>query len=151
MLPGFQPNVLRAFAADLEDRLHLRMKIAHHARDGFEFVLEVQAQNFGDRAAAGAGDADAFDARLRHHFVELVQQVVGGLDGAAGDAPVVGKHQRTAAGFGQPESRISRAQRRQDGAVLSPAQGGHFDTDSADIETKIDSHGDALMIGCQPA
>ena len=92
----FQADVLRAFAADLEDRLHVRVEGAHHARDGFELVLEVEAENFGDGAAAGAGDADAFDAVFRHGLVEFVQQVVGGLDGAAGDAPVFGKHQRAA-------------------------------------------------------
>ena len=94
MLGALQPDVLGAFAADFEDRADLRVDRAHHAGDGLELVLEEQAQHLGDGAAARAGDADALDAVLGDGFVELVQQVVGGLDGAAGDAAVLGEHQR---------------------------------------------------------
>ena len=62
-----QADVLGAFAADFEDRADLRIERADHAGDGFEFVLEEEAQHLGDGAAAGAGDADAFDAVFGDH------------------------------------------------------------------------------------
>ena len=49
------------------------------------------------------GDAHAFHAVLRDDFVELAQQVVGGLDRAARDAPVIGEHQRAVAQRDQAE------------------------------------------------
>ena len=96
MLRALEADVLGAFPADLEYRADVRVERADHARDGFEFVLEEQPQHLGDGAAARTGDADAFHAVLGDGLVEFPQQVVGGLDGAAGDAPVIGEHQRAA-------------------------------------------------------
>ena len=140
MLDAFQADVLGAFAADFEDRAHLRIERAHHAGDGFELVLEEQAQDLGDAAAARTRDADALDAVLRDGLVELPQQVVGGLYGAAGDAPVLGEHQRPAREFGEAELRLRGAKRLENGPVAGLAEGGQFETDRADVQTDIDTH-----------
>ena len=121
--PVFEPQVARALAADLEHRPDLRIVRRHHARDGLEFVLEVQPQDFGDGAAAGPGDPDSIDARLRDDLVKCLQQVVGGLDGATGYAAVFGKNQ-WGVPFDETKRGILGAQRLEGGAVLRAAQGG---------------------------
>ena len=107
---AFQPNVLGAFAADLEHRAHLRVERADGARDGLEFVLEKQPEHLRDGPAPRPGHADAFDPRLRNRRVKLVQQVVGGLNRAAGNAPISGEHQRPAAERAHAELGIGGAQ-----------------------------------------
>src|ERR1039457_2207823 len=113
---AFETDVLGAFAADFEDRADLRVDRADHAGDGLELVFEEQAQDTGDGAGAGAGDADAFDAIFGHDFVKLVQQIVSGLDGAAGDAAVFGKDQRLAGQLGEAELGGGGAEGFEDGA-----------------------------------
>ena len=137
---AIQTNVFGAFAADFEDRAHLRVDRADHAGDGFEFVLEEQPQHLGDGAAAGTGDADAFDAVLGNHFVELAQQVVGGLYGAAGDAAVIGERQGLAGEVAEAELRVGFAEGREGRPIRGFTEGGELQTDGADVQTEIDAH-----------
>ncbi len=137
---AFETDVLGTFAADLEDRADVRIDRADHAGDGLELVFEEQTQDAGDGAAAGAGDTDAFDAIFGDNFVEFVQQIVGGLDGATGDATVFGKDQRLTGEFGEAELRVGGAEGFEDGLVGGLADGGELETDGADVETEIDAH-----------
>ena len=78
-----------------------------------------------------------------NRLVELLQQVVGGLDGAARDAPVLGEHQRPLAGLSTPAGGtpgLVGAERFEQRPVLRLAQGGQFQTDRADVQTDIDAH-----------
>ena len=79
-------------------------------------------------------------AVFRHGFIEFVQQIVGGLDGAAGNPPVIGEHQRSAAERRTPEFGMRGAKRFQDWPVAGIAQSGQLQTDSPDIQTDIDAH-----------
>ena len=137
---AIEPDVLRAFPADFEHRAHLRVDRPHHPRDGFELIFEEQPQHFGDGAAARAGYAYAFHLGFGDDFVELLQQVVGGLNGAAGDAPVLGKDQRPRPHLRHAELRVRGAQGLQDRPVRRAAQGGQFETDGPDVQTDIDAH-----------
>ncbi len=140
---AIQTQVLRAFAADFKDGHRLRMEFGDHAGDGFEFVFEIQTQDFGDGAAARSGDADAFDGRFGYDVVELLQKVVGGLDGAAGDAAIAGKDQGRI-GTDHPEFRSMGAERLQDAAIRGTAYGGQFQADGADVQTDINAHSFAV-------
>jgi len=57
------------------------------------------------------------DAMLGHGFVEFAQQIVGGLDGAARNTAVIGKHQRVARQFGETELRVALAEIAEDSAI----------------------------------
>ena len=140
-----EADVLGAFAADFEDGAGLRVEQADHPGDGFELVLEVDAEDLRDGAAAGAGDAHALDADLGDHLVELLEEVEGGLDGAADDAAIGGEQQGEAAASGgvpihEAEGGLGGAEGLKHGAILGLAQRGQLEADGADIETDIDTH-----------
>jgi hypothetical protein len=111
------------------------VKGAHGAGDGFELVLEEEAEHLGDGAAAGAGDANAFDLLLGDGGVELAEKVVGGLDGAAGDAAVGGEDEGAGGEGAEAEVGVGGAKGFEDGAVRGGAERRQFETDGPDIET----------------
>ena len=115
-----QADVFGAFAADLKDRADVRIEGADHARDSFELVFEEEPENFGDRPAARSGYANAFDTGFGDDVVEFLQEIVGGLYGAARDAAVLGKHQRQFA-----SSRAVHSMRRKPGSRHSAPPGKH--------------------------
>ena len=146
----FQTYVLRTFAADFENRSHLGIEGADHAGDGLELVLEEEAEHLGDGPAAGAGDADAFDQVFRHHLVKLLQQVVGGLDRAAGDAPVIGKDERPAVELPEEEFGMRGAQRLEDRTISRFPQSSQLETDRPNVQANIDAHFTSSLTRAQP-
>ncbi len=89
-------DVLGGFAAHFEDGAHARVEDAHALGDGAEFIFKIDAENLGDELAAGAGDANAFDALFRNFLIELAEQIEGGLNGAAVNAAILRKDKRVA-------------------------------------------------------
>ena len=83
---------------------------------------------------------DAVHALFGNGLVELVQQVVSGLDRAAGDPPVIGKHQRAVLQRRHAEFRARGAKGFQHGPVTRFPQGSQLEADGSDVQTDIDTH-----------
>src|SRR3970282_1589039 len=83
-----QQNVFRASPAHFKDAARLRVINGGGLGDGFDFVFKIDSENLGDELASGAGHPDAFDLFLGNPVVEFVEEIEGGLHGAALDATV---------------------------------------------------------------
>ncbi len=142
----FEVNVLGGFAAHLEHGAHARIEDAHALGDGAEFVLEIDAEDLGDELAAGAGDANAFDALFGNPLIEFAEQIEGGLNGAAMNAAITRKDEWPAGHltFGRElrgeEGIAIRDERGKQITVARISHGGQFEADRTNVQTDIYAH-----------